>query len=143
MVTGHSLSGALAILFPAILALHLEGAMLNRLEAIYTYGQPRVGDETLKRFHGTIHLLPSQLVMQIVGKQEPDRLYFSLLGWWLQSINATWLLLGFRTMGILTPSTLAAHGPRDYVNCTRLSPPNLFNMPKLDQKWIAFQFDGL
>ncbi|XP_022139747.1 uncharacterized protein LOC111010582 [Momordica charantia] len=48
--TGHSLGGALAVLFATLLAFHDDATLLEKLQAVYTFGQPRVGDRRFAQF---------------------------------------------------------------------------------------------
>ncbi|KAJ6427210.1 hypothetical protein OIU84_022747 [Salix udensis] len=50
IVTGHSLGGALAILFPSVLVQHQQMGVMKRLLGVYTFGQPRIGNLQLAKF---------------------------------------------------------------------------------------------
>ena len=49
-ITGHSLGGALAMLYTGMLFYFGENAMTERIAALYTLGQPRVGDKDFGNF---------------------------------------------------------------------------------------------
>ncbi|KAJ7557289.1 hypothetical protein O6H91_05G120700 [Diphasiastrum complanatum] len=49
-ITGHSLGGALACLYPALLFCKQVDQVTDRIDGVYTFGQPRVGNKEFSRF---------------------------------------------------------------------------------------------
>ncbi|KAL9359606.1 hypothetical protein Peur_047729 [Populus x canadensis] len=99
IVTGHSLGGASAILFMAVLIIHEEARFLERLEGVYTFGQPGVMPE------------------------EPNKNYFSLFFAIPKFLNAVWELIRSFMIpcikGLVIPG-LSAQCPQDYTSSTRM-----------------------
>ncbi|KAJ6320911.1 hypothetical protein OIU78_016159 [Salix suchowensis] len=140
IVTGHSLGGALAILFVAVLTMHGEAELLERLEGVYTFGQPRVGDEDFAEYMSDgLKKHKVNWYKEKVLAEEPNKNYFSLLLAIPKFLNAVWELIRsfiipclkgpdyregwfmtlMRMVGLVIPG-LPAHCPQDYTNATRL-----------------------
>ncbi|KAI0494850.1 hypothetical protein KFK09_024995 [Dendrobium nobile] len=102
VVTGHSLGGALAVLFPLVLALHGEDLLLERLEGVYTSGSRGLGTKSSESLQRSIW------VMRRGGGDTAGSDY-----------SEGWTLRLLRLFGLIVPG-LPPHSPQDYVNCTRL-----------------------
>ncbi|XP_076884748.1 triacylglycerol lipase OBL1-like [Bidens hawaiensis] len=157
-LTGHSLGAALSVVFPAILAYHNETDLLSKLEGVYTFGQPRVGDhqfgEHMKGVlasHGSRYLrfvYCNDLVPRVPF--DSSDVYFKHFGdcHYYNSFCKGQVLpeepnknyfsilsiipIGWRVTGLLIAG-LSAHGPPDYVNITRLGSPDLFMNSSADR----------
>ncbi|KAK1588686.1 hypothetical protein Q3G72_025941 [Acer saccharum] len=139
ILTGHSLGGALAILFPAVLAFHEETQLLERLEGVLPH------DSTFLFKHFGTCLYYNSCYRGEIVEEEPDKNYVLLRAVKMirRFLNACWELLrssmipymegsdfgetGFlkfaRFLGLVFHS-LAAHNPQDYVNLTPLGFPD-------------------
>ncbi|RHN69350.1 putative triacylglycerol lipase [Medicago truncatula] len=113
LLTGHSLGGALAILFPAILMLHEESFLLERLQGnlkdngikfyriVYSYDiiprfPPDLKDTVFKHFGTCLYFDRNYNGKKV--QEEPNKNYFSLSTIIPMSVNAFWELIRSFTM---------------------------------------------
>ncbi|KAK6115913.1 hypothetical protein DH2020_008182 [Rehmannia glutinosa] len=157
ILTGHSMGGALAILFAGVLAIHEEELLLKRLEGVYTFGQPRVGDEQFgeymkgKMMEHDVKYFRYVYSNDMVLEEEPNKNYFSLLHVVPKILNAVyelirgfilpwtkgeeyregWFMKLFRVTALVIPG-LTDHFLVDYVNLTRLGklPSSIYVYPR-------------
>ncbi|KAM7253559.1 hypothetical protein ACFE04_021713 [Oxalis oulophora] len=132
VITGHSLGGALAILFPTVLVLHNEIKLMERLLGVYTFGQPRIGDEHIGAFMQAHLEQPVQKYFRVVYcndlvprlpydnktflyKHFGTCLYYNSL----YMEQETWLSTMVRLIGLALPG-ITDHCPTDYVNSVRI-----------------------
>ncbi|KAF9599396.1 hypothetical protein IFM89_036953, partial [Coptis chinensis] len=143
LVTGHSLGGALAILFPSVLVLHEEETIMSSLLGVYTFGQPRVGDKDFGNFmKSQLNVIFKRYYRVVFRYDVVPRIpfddpvsQFSHFGgclyfrsWYKGEVlkhepNENYfnpLYIPSKLFGLLVPG-LASHSPRDYVNGVRLA----------------------
>ncbi|XVF61175.1 hypothetical protein PTKIN_Ptkin08bG0108700 [Pterospermum kingtungense] len=151
IVTGHSLGGALAILFPAILIYHEETLLLQRMEGVVPFD---INGHWFTHF-GTCVYYNSKYEAKIV-EEVPYKNYFSIWAFFTMLKNAIyeiirsftiaktygadhkegWVLFFVRVIGLLIPG-IPNHFPQDYVNSTRLgSPDEVLSLPLYKKKTI-------
>ncbi|KAF2300879.1 hypothetical protein GH714_017982 [Hevea brasiliensis] len=135
VVTGHSLGGALAILFPCVLVIQEESEMIHRLLNIYTFGQPRIGDVQLGTFMEAHLNYPVNRYYRVVyccNDMVPrvpfdDKIFaFKHFGVCLYYDSRYF----GRGMGLVLPG-VSAHSPIDYVNSVRLGKERTFPLSTL------------
>lgn len=143
-ITGHSLGGALAVLFALSLCATPElRAIADRLRALYTFGQPMTVGEPLPEAAGIVsaktfrHVLPRDIVPLLppvgwgafahVGHE-----YRYETGQWQLQKNAVTQAVNVRDIpramltiiapskrGSSAPYTAAVHGPHHYISALR------------------------
>ncbi|XP_054820813.1 triacylglycerol lipase OBL1-like [Prosopis cineraria] len=120
VVTGHSLGRALAILFPAILSLHDETLLLDRLEGVYTFEQPRVGDHEYADYMveeelNKNYFLPWAMMSMMINAAWEIMRSFIIGFKYGPNYREGWLLRIFRIIGLAVPG-LPNHLLQDYAN---------------------------
>ncbi|KAJ7296583.1 hypothetical protein O6H91_Y114200 [Diphasiastrum complanatum] len=65
-ITGHSLGGALACLYSALLYHAKESTLADRIGGVYTFGQPRVGDDKFVKFYNEKLTQPQNRYFRVV-----------------------------------------------------------------------------
>ncbi|TQE08734.1 hypothetical protein C1H46_005718 [Malus baccata] len=138
-VTGHSLGGALAILFTSVLVLHEEMKAMQRLLGVYTFGQPRVGDRQLARYMDTSLRLEDEPGNSYFGMKYLVPEYLNPVWELIRSLamgyihgpeyREGWLFIFVRVTGLLFPGT-SAHSLTDYINSVKLGKGNFVRMSK-------------
>ncbi|KAH9665522.1 triacylglycerol lipase OBL1 [Citrus sinensis] len=126
VVTGHSLGGALAILFPTVLVLHDEMEIMHSLLGVYTFGQPRIGNERIGRFMKAHLESPVQKYFRVVycNDMVPSLTMGYTHG---PQYEEGWFSIFARILGLAFPG-ISAHCPTDYVNSVRLGKERTIQM---------------
>ncbi|RZR85628.1 hypothetical protein BHM03_00012646 [Ensete ventricosum] len=116
IVTGHSLGGALAVLFPAVLLFHKEEELLKRLLGviIFLFLMKNVEEEPNRNYFGLRYLLPEYMnaVWELIRSLSMRYAYGT-------EYKESWLSICLGIYGLLMPG-VSAHSPVNYINSVRL-----------------------